>query len=87
MNYLTPIHLKYLRHRYCDCKRRNFMVKKVSYNGGTESYYNCSNPSVLVVGQVYTVIKEDVYAWQTDYTLEGFYGKFNASWFDDVTDN
>ena len=63
------------------------MVKKVRYNGGTESYYNCSNPSVLVVGRVYTVVKEDVYAWQTDYTLEGFFGKFNSVWFDDVTDD
>ena len=63
------------------------MAKKVRYNGGTESYYNCSNPSILVVGQEYTVIKEDVYPWQTDYILEGLYGKFNSVWFDDVTDD
>ena len=55
--------------------------KQVIYNGGKDSYYGCSNPNVLVVGKVYTVLKEHNRFWQTDFTLEGVEGKFDSRWF------
>lgn len=59
-------------------------MKQVIYNGGTGSYYACSNPNVLVVGKVYHVMKEHNRVWQIDYVLEGIEGKFNAMWFDEA---
>ena len=32
------------------------MTKQVRYNGGTESYYGCSDPINLVVGEEYEVV-------------------------------
>ena len=32
------------------------MAKIVRYNGGTESYYGCSEPTELVIGKEYEVI-------------------------------
>jgi len=61
-------------------------MKQVFYNGGTESYYGCSDPSELVVGKIYEVITENDKEWQTDYTLKGIAGHFNSVWFTDVTD-
>lgn len=60
------------------------MVKIVRYNGGTMSYYGCSEPTELVVGKKYVVISEDVRNCQTNYTLKGVNGYFNSVWFDDV---
>ncbi len=60
------------------------MGKFVRYNGGTESYYGCSEPTNLVVGKVYEVINENDRGWQTDYTLKGVSGYFNSCWFDEV---
>lgn len=60
------------------------MAKIVRYNGGTESYYGCSEPTELVVGKEYEVISVNIRAWQTDYTLNGVKGHFNSVWFDDV---
>lgn len=60
------------------------MAKKVRYNGGTMSYYKCSDPSVLTKGKVYEVISVHDGGWQTDYTLKGVVGEFNAVWFDEV---
>ncbi len=60
------------------------MAKKVRYNGGTESYYGCSNPANLVVGQEYEVISARERAWQTDYKLKGVDGEYNSVWFDTV---
>lgn len=57
---------------------------KVRYNGGTGSYYGCSKPSKLVVGNVYNVIRMHVMAWQTDFALEGVDGEFNSTWFEEV---
>lgn len=56
----------------------------VKYNGGTQSYYGCTEPDDLVVGKIYEVINADVRDWQTDYTLKGVKGKFNSVWFDKV---
>lgn len=46
-------------------------MKQVIYNGGTLSYYGCSDPSILTVGKVYNVVNARDRGWQTDYTLEG----------------
>lgn len=61
------------------------MAKKVIYNGGTESYYDCSDPSNLIVGQEYEVLSSRDRSWQTDYTLKGIDGNFNSVWFDEVS--
>lgn len=61
------------------------MAKKVRYNGGTESYYTCSEPTNLVNGEEYEVILSRDYGCQTDYTLRGVEGEFNSVWFDEVS--
>lgn len=61
-------------------------MKQVFYNGGTKSYYGCSDPSKLVVGKIYEVIAENDKNWQTDYTLKDVAGHFNSVWFYDITD-
>ena len=60
------------------------MAKKVRYNGGTASYYGCTNPTNLVVGEEYEVIISKDLGWQTNYTLKGVVGEFNSVWFDEV---
>lgn len=62
------------------------MTKRVRYNGGTESYYGCSEPTDLIVGKEYQVIHERDRGWQTDYKLKGIEGEFNSIWFDKVDD-
>lgn len=57
---------------------------EVVYNGGTGSYYGCSDHNVLVRGKRYIIIGKRVRAWQTDYNLEGVEGSFNSVWFDEV---
>ena len=61
------------------------MAKKVLYNGGTQSYYDCSDPSNLVVGKEYEVVLSRDRGWQTDYKLKGIEGEFNSVWFDEVS--
>lgn len=61
------------------------MAKKVRYNGGTLSYYGCSDPTNLVVGKEYEVVLSKDRGWQTDYTLKGVDGEFNSVWFDEVS--
>lgn len=61
------------------------MTMKVRYNGGTESYYECSSPATLVVGKEYEVAFARDRGWQTDYTLNGVKGAFNSAWFDEVS--
>ena len=61
------------------------MTKQVRYNGGTESYYGCSDPINLVVGEEYEVVFSRERGWQTDYTLKGVDGEFNFVWFDEVS--
>ena len=61
------------------------MAKIVCYNGGTESYYGCTDPTDLVRGKQYEVISENDRGWQTDYTLKGINGHFNSCWFDEVS--
>ena len=61
------------------------MAKKVRYNGGTQSYYGCSDPTNLVVGKEYEVVLSRDRGWQTDYTLKGVDGEFNSVWFDEVS--
>ena len=61
------------------------MTKKVRYNGGKESYYNCSEPTNLVVGKEYEVVASRDRGWQTDYKLNGVVGEFNSLWFDEVS--
>lgn len=60
------------------------MKKKVRYNGGTQSYYSCSDPTNLVVGKEYEVVHARDRGVQTDYTLSGIKGQFNSVWFDEV---
>lgn len=59
-------------------------MKYVRYNGGTESYYGCSNPNTLIKGRVYEVRAIYDRGFQTDYTLKGVDGYFNSSWFDEL---
>ena len=61
------------------------MAKKVIYNGGTESYYDCSDPIVLVEGKEYEVVYARDRGFQTDYTLKGIDGEYNSVWFDEVS--
>lgn len=61
------------------------MAKIVRYNGGTESYYGCSNPNDLVFGKDYEVIHENDRGFQTDYILKGVNGHFNSCWFDEIS--
>ena len=58
--------------------------KIVRYNGGTQSYYSCSDPSNLIVGKEYEVINSNDRCWQTDYTLKGIEGEYNSVWFDQI---
>lgn len=53
----------------------------VKYNGGTDSYIGCSNPSALVKGEVYRMVDVEVHDYQTNIILEGVEGKFNSVWF------
>lgn len=55
--------------------------KKVIYNGGKDSYYGCTEPTALIVGKKYKVVRENVRAWQTDLQLKGVDGEFNSVWF------
>lgn len=57
---------------------------KVRYNGRDVSAHRCSDPKLLKPGKVYKVISVEDKGLQTDYTLLGIKGTFNASWFDDV---
>ena len=57
-------------------------MKRVVYNGGKTSLQSCSDPSVLVKGQVYDVIGEEIGNFHTNYILKGISGKFNSVWFD-----
>lgn len=61
------------------------MAKKVRYNGGTQSYYGCSDPTNLVVGKEYEVVRSRDRGFQTDYTLKGIVGEFNSVWFEEVS--
>lgn len=61
------------------------MAKIVRYNGGTESYYGCTEPTDLVIGKEYEVIHANDRGWQTDYTLKGVTGHFNSCWFDEIS--
>lgn len=61
------------------------MAKIVRYNGGTESYYGCSDPANLVFGKDYEVVHERDRGFQTDYILRGVSGAFNSCWFDEVS--
>ena len=63
------------------------MAIKVRYNGGTQSYYGCSDPTNLVVDKEYEVVLSRDRGWQTDYTLKGVDGEFNSAWFDEVSSN
>ena len=60
-------------------------TKKVIYNGGTDTYYSCSNPAILVEGKEYEVIFEEDLGWQTNYTLKNVEGFFNSVWFDNIS--
>lgn len=61
------------------------MAKIVRYNGGTDSYKGCSDPSSLVLGKDYEVVHENDRGFQTDYILRGVKGNFNSCWFDEVS--
>lgn len=61
------------------------MAKIVRYNGKSATYYSCSEPTKLVLGKEYEVIKEKDRGCQTDYTLKGVDGEFNSCWFDVIS--
>ena len=56
----------------------------VIYNGGTQSYYGCSDPWRLIKGKEYKVIGKSDRGWQTDYYLQGIPGAYNSVWFDEI---
>lgn len=60
------------------------MTKLVRYNGERESYNDCSDPSILVIGRIYEVQEEEILDFQTNYTLKDEKGKFNSVWFDEI---
>lgn len=62
------------------------MAKKmiVRYNGGTQYYYPCTKPDMLVKGREYEVIHINMSDCHTEYTLKGVEGEFNSVWFDVV---
>lgn len=62
-------------------------MKKVIYNGGITSYYDCSDPSVLIEGSEYWVTKREVHLLDTLYYLEGITGKFPSTWFNEVDED
>lgn len=57
----------------------------VRYNGGVESFSNCSEPTNLVWGKDYEVITKNKKDFQTDYILKGLNGHYNSQWFDEVS--
>lgn len=59
---------------------------KVVYNGGTECYYPCDEPTSLIVGKEYEVIQQIDLKFQTNYVLSGIDGEFNSIWFDSEED-
>ena len=59
-------------------------AKKVVYNGGTESLYQCSEPTKLIVGKEYEVVSTEDSGWQTNYKLKGIEGEFNSIWFNEI---
>lgn len=60
---------------------------KVTYNGGVDSFYPCTKPTDLVVGQTYTVVSsvKRTTNLQKDYILEGISGQFCSEWFDVIS--
>ena len=61
------------------------MAKRiVRYTGDTVTAYPCSSPNKLVAGKEYNVILSRDKGHQTNYTLDGVEGEFNANWFEDV---
>lgn len=56
--------------------------KKVVYNGGTECYYPCNEPTSLSIGKTYEVVDQIDLKFQTNYVLSGVDGEFNSIWFD-----
>ena len=60
-------------------------AKIVRYNGKTATFYGCSDPAKLVVGKEYEVTFKVDLGCQTNYTLRGVQGEYNALWFDDVS--
>ena len=64
---------------------KTVLAKKVKYNGGTGSYYGCTEPNELTKNQIYTIENEmEIGPYQTNYILTEVDGEFNSSWFDDV---
>lgn len=59
--------------------------KILMYNGGKDSYQGCSDPNLLVKGQLYEVIIEKDLGFQTNYFLKGTVGEFNSVWFNEPT--
>ena len=63
------------------------MTRKIGiYNGGTESYKFSDKPDDLIVGGIYTIVKQHKTDYQTNYELAEFPGKeFNSCWFNEPT--
>ena len=59
-------------------------TRLVKYNGSTATYHSCSSPKLLIEGEFYEVLTENVGECQTNYTLKGVDGYFNSVWFDKV---
>ena len=60
-------------------------LKRVCYNGGTETTYNAmSDPNVLTTGQEYEVVFTRHYDDRIAYILKGISGEFDSTWFDEI---
>lgn len=63
-------------------------MKKVIFTGCTQAQKNWGSHTgeveKLVVGEVYTIVKQEVHSWHTKVFLYGIDGSFNSVCFEDV---
>lgn len=57
---------------------------KVRYNGEIQTHYVSQNPSKLVNGKIYNVVRMTPFNQQANLIIEGLDGDFNSAWFDEV---
>ena len=59
--------------------------KILMYNGGKDSYRECSDPDLLVKGKFYEIVAKKDLGFQTNYLLNGLAGEYNSVWFSEPT--
>lgn len=57
---------------------------KVRYNGEIQTHYVSQNPSKLVNGKIYNVVRMTPFNQQANLIIEGLDEDFNSAWFDEV---